>query len=62
MCKFQGAYAVDFVALQLILDWGRQGAFEKISPLVKPEVNKVGIALIAHKKAVNVINCLYVKD
>ena len=62
MCQFESSLAAQFVALQLILDWGRQGEFEKSSPLLKPVTTKVGIAVIAHKRAVNVIQCLYIKE
>ena len=62
MCQFETKVAARFVALQLILDWGREGSDAKTSPLLKPIVNKVGIAVIAHRKAVNVIQCLYIKE
>lgn len=55
MAKFEDSNALNFVALQLILDWGRPGAFGHQSPILKRDVQAVGINLTAHRISGNVI-------
>lgn len=62
MCKFESNKADEFVALELILDWGRKGDAGKKSPVLSKDVAKVGISNKGHKKAVNLIQLLYVKQ
>lgn len=63
MCKFESESAAEFVALQLIKDWGNfTGSLESSpSPILNPEMTKVGISLQAHRKTVNLFQVLYVK-
>lgn len=61
MCQFEGSSAQDFVALQLILDWNREGDLAKKSPILNKDTTRVGISNKPHKKTKNVIQVLYVK-
>lgn len=56
MCKFTSESAAEFVALELLLNWNK----EQASPLLRPELNKVGISLMAHKKQENLFQLLFV--
>ena len=47
------ANAQEFVALQLILDWGREGVFAKQSPILKREVLYVGVSVKPHRFTTN---------
>ena len=49
MCKFTSESAAEFVALELLLNWNK----DQSSPILRPEMNKVGISLMAHKKQEN---------
>lgn len=44
-----------FVALQLILDFGRT----KGSPILNREVNGMGVSVLTHPQVMNLIQCLY---
>jgi hypothetical protein len=44
-----------FVALQLILDFGRS----KNSPILNREVNGMGVSVLTHPQVMNLIQCLY---
>jgi hypothetical protein len=55
MCKYEGSDAREFVALELILDWNREGEAGKKSPILNKEVRNVGISNKAHKQVVNLI-------
>ena len=61
MCQFEGQSAQEFIALQLILDWNREGEAGKNSPILNKDTTKVGISNKAHKKTKNLIQVLYVK-
>ena len=61
MCQFEGQSAQEFIALQLILDWNREGEAGKKSPVLNKDTTKVGISNKAHKKTKNLIQVLYVK-
>ena len=61
MCQFEGQSAQEFIALQLILDWNREGEAGKKSPVLNKDTTKVGISNKAHKKTKNLIQILYVK-
>ena len=58
MANYTQASAVEFVALALILNFGREVAS---SPILSPEVKSIGINVMAHKLTVNLIQVLYVK-
>ena len=55
MCQFEGSSAQEFIALQLILDWNREGEAGKKSPVLNKDTTKVGISNKAHKKTKNLI-------
>ena len=61
MCKYEGSSANEFVALELILDWAREGEAGKKSPILDKEVMRVGISNKSHKKVINLIQVLYLK-
>mmetsp|Transcript_31808 Transcript_31808/g.23004 ORF Transcript_31808/g.23004 Transcript_31808/m.23004 type:complete len:82 (-) Transcript_31808:50-295(-) len=74
MCKFDGENAAQFVALQLLLDFGGsnlaakpldgaqvEAAVGDHSVLLNPMLATIGISFLAHKKATNLIQVLYVK-
>ena len=61
MCQFEGSTAQEFIALQLILDWNREGDAGKKSPVLNKDTTRVGISNKAHKKTKNLIQILYVK-
>lgn len=60
MCKYMGDSAKEFIALQLILDWNREGDLAKRSPVVEKQTGRVGISNKAHKKTKNLIQILYI--
>ena len=62
MCKYEGANANEFIALEMILDWDRKGEASKKSPVVNREVQRVGISNKAHKSVVNLIQLIYIKQ
>jgi hypothetical protein len=62
MCKYEGDSAKEFIALELILDWNREGDAGKKSPVLNKEVGRVGISNKAHKKTKNLIQILYIKN
>ena len=57
MYKYELTTAEQFVALQLIMDWG---AHQK-SPILKRDVTKMGVSVKAHRRTGNLIQCLYVR-
>ena len=61
MPKYDLATADQFVALQLILDWGRPGPLAKQSPILKRDVVGLGVCCKPHRMCMNVIQVLYVK-
>lgn len=59
MCQYDGDQAKEFIALELILDWNREGEAGKKSPVLNAETSKVGISNKGHKKTKNLIQILY---
>lgn len=59
--RFEVASGADFVAVQLIMDFAREGPFACMSPILNPEVTRVGISNRANKVTVNLVQVLYVK-
>ena len=57
MYKYELTTAEQFVALQLIMDWG----VAQRSPILRREVTKMGVSVKAHRRTGNLIQCLYVK-
>jgi hypothetical protein len=55
MPKYEMSSGGEFVALQLILDWGRVGPLGKQSPILKRDVCSVGISVKAHRMTVNLV-------
>ena len=49
MVKYEGSQADEFIALELALDWNREGDEGKKSPLFDKDVSLVGISNKAHK-------------
>lgn len=62
MCQWESASAQEFVALELIQDWNREGEKAKHSPVLERDTSKVGISNRPHKKTVNLIQVLYIKQ
>lgn len=59
--RFESNSGGEFVALQMILDWGRNGPLGKQTPILKRDLVCVGISVKAHRMALNLIQVLYVK-
>ncbi len=59
MCQYEGDQAKEFIALELIIDWNREGEAGKKSPVLNPDTSKVGISNKGHKQTKNVIQILY---
>ncbi len=55
MCQYMGDSAKEFIALELILDWNKEGAEGKRSPVLEPLTARVGISNKPHKKTKNLI-------
>ncbi len=60
MCQYMGDSAKEFIALELILDWNKEGEAGKRSPVLEPLTARVGISNKAHKKTKNLIQILYI--
>ena len=60
MVKYEGHLAEEFIALELALDWNREGDEGKKSPLLDKDITLVGISNKAHKTTQNVIQILYI--
>jgi hypothetical protein len=56
-----GDSAREFIALELILDWNREGEMGKRSPVLEKLTGRVGISNKAHKKTKNLIQILYIQ-
>ena len=61
MVKYEGHQADEFIALELALDWDREGEEGKKSPLLDKDIATVGISNKAHKTTQNVIQVLYIR-
>jgi cysteine synthase len=61
MCQYMGDSAKEFIALELILDWNREGDLAKKSPVLAVETGRVGISNKAHKQTKNLIQILYIQ-
>ncbi len=59
--RFELSSGADFVAVQLIMDYRTEGAMTGRSPILNPEVTRVGISNRANRFSVNLIQTLYVK-
>jgi len=59
--RFEPSTGGEFVALQMILDWGRNGPLGKQTPILKKDLSSVGISVKAHRMTVNLVQVLYVK-
>ena len=55
MCQYMGDSAKEFIALELILDWNREGEAGKKSPVLCKETCSIGISNKSHKKTKNLI-------
>jgi len=53
--RFEATSGGEFVALQMILDWGRNGPLGKKSPILKKDLTSVGISVKAHRMTVNLV-------
>ena len=62
MVKYEGSLADEFIALELALDWNREGEEGKKSPLFDKDISIVGISNKAHKTTQNVIQILYISS
>lgn len=61
MPRYELSTGGEFVALQMILDWGRNGPLGKQTPVLKRDVVSVGVSVKAHRMTVNLIQVLYVR-
>ena len=61
MCQYLGDSAKEFIALELILDWNREGAEGKRSPVLEEQTARVAISNKTHKKTKNLIQVLYIQ-
>ena len=61
LTNFQSDNGEDFVAIQLIKDWGREGEEGKQSPLLSDKVSKMAASNRGHNKVYNCIQCLYIE-
>lgn len=59
--RFEVASGADFVAVQLIMDFAREGAFSCMSPILNFDVTRVGISNRANRATINLVQALYVK-
>jgi len=58
-----GDSAKEFIAIELIRDWNREGEdLAKKSPVLEPMTGKVGISNKSHKKTKNLIQVLYIHN
>lgn len=55
MPRFEASSGGEFVALQMILDWGRNGPIGKQTPILKKDLVSVGISVKAHRMTVNLV-------
>ena len=62
MCQYMGSSAFEFIGLQMILDYNREGEEAEKTPVLDPNTCKVGISNKAHPKTKNLIQILYVKS
>ena len=49
MVKYEGSLADEFIALELALDWNREGDDAKKSPLFEKDITMIGVSNKAHK-------------
>ena len=61
MKQWTSTDGLQFVALQMIMNWGRMGPHQHKTPVLEPFVTAVGINMMSHKAYTNVTQCLYVK-
>lgn len=59
--RFEVNSGADFLAFQMIMDFGRNGPDSCTTPVLNPEVTRVGISNKVHPKTKNLIQVLYVK-
>ncbi len=59
--SFNSTSGAEFVALQLILNWGRKGPGEGKSPILDKSVTSVGICMGSSQAFQNITQVLYVK-
>ena len=62
MVKFEDDDAFNFVALELALDWEREGEEGQKSPILDANVTSVGISNKPHKACINIIQVLFIKS
>ena len=60
--KYSFEAATWFVALQMIMDYGRMGPLAKHTPVLKPDLVAVGVSMLGHPKTENLVQVLYVKS
>ena len=62
MCQYEGDNALEFIGLQMLIDWNRDGELKEKTPVINKDVARVGISNKAHPKTKNLIQILYVKS
>lgn len=55
MPRYESNSGGEFVALQMILDWGRNGPLGKQTPILKRDLTSVGVSVKAHRMTVNLV-------
>jgi len=53
--RFEVASGADFVAVQLIMDFAREGAFSCMSPILNFDVTRLGISNRANRATINLV-------
>ncbi len=59
--RFEVASGADFIAVQLIMDFAREGPFSCMSPILNFDVSRLGISNRANRATINLVQVLYVK-
>jgi len=60
--KYENDNAEEFVMTQLALNWEREGDLAKCSPLLDETMGRMAYSNKAHKKCINLIQILYIRD
>ena len=62
MCQYMGHSAFEFIGLQMLIEYNREGENAKKTVVLDKDLCKVGISNKSHPKTKNLIQLLYVKS
>merc|ERR1711935_1131422 len=62
MCQYMGSSALEFIGLQMLIEWNREGENSKKTVVLNKDLSLVGISNKAHPKTKNLIQILYIKS